>query len=65
MVHAETQMPQPMHSMASSTRRRSWLSPPTAAKAGGPSAGANAAPTAIIFSLNGAMSTTRSRISGK
>ena len=65
MVQAETHMPQPMHSMAGSIRRRSGLSPPTAAKAAGDAAGVNVAPTAIIVSRKGAMSTTRSRIRGK
>jgi hypothetical protein len=65
MVQADTHMPQPMHSMAPSMRRRSRLSPPTCANTSGPSSGTKAAATATIFSLKGVMSTTRSRISGK
>ena len=42
-VQAETHMPQPMHSMAPSMRRRSRLSPPTCANTAGTSSGTKAA----------------------
>ncbi len=65
MVHADTHMPQPMHSIAGSMRCRSGAAAPMRAKAAGSSFGTKVAPTRAVCSASGARSTTRSRMSGK
>src|SRR2546430_4450676 len=65
IVHAETHIPQPMHSIARAISRRSAEGPATRAYGSASARGVRAAPTSRSLAANGVMSTTRSRSRGK
>src|SRR5256886_13222062 len=65
IVHADRHIPQPMHSIAWSISWRSGAALDPWSSRAASDLGVSAAPTARSFSTNGAMSTTRSRTSGK